>query len=504
MSTHIKLFDTTLRDGEQSPGAAMTVEQKVEMALALERLGVDHIESGFPISSQTQFEATRFIAETLKKSTVVALARLKESDIDSAYETLRTAKNRMLHVFIATSPIHREYKLQTSKEELIRNIADKLAYARKYFDRIEFSAEDASRTERSFLIDVIRTAIREGATTINIPDTVGYAVPWEFGDLIKFIRENVQEFEKKKVDLSVHCHNDLGLATSNSLTAIQNGATQVEVTMNGIGERAGNCSLEELVMTLKVRSDLFDYHTSIDSKLLYPTSKLLQYITGFLIAKNKPIFGDNVFSHESGIHQDGVLKNPATYEIMNPSDIGRSTETLIMGRHSGKHSFKSKLEQYAISLTEEQFENAFTKFMQVADTKNEVYDEDIFNIVASLLGSFPLGYRLSYFHVYTGNTLLPTATVRITNGGKEYVSAATGDGPIDALFQAIDSALGLSPILREYLVNAIASGKDAQGQVKVIIELDGEQFVGRGTSTDITEASALAYINAINRNLFRK
>lgn len=504
MSTHIKLLDTTLRDGEQSPGAAMTVEQKVEMALTLERLGVDLIESGFPISSTAQFEATRCIAEALKNSTVVALARLKESDIDSAYETLRTAKNKMLHVFIATSPLHREYKLQTSKEELIRNIADKLAYARKYFDRIEFSPEDASRTERSYLIDVIRTAIREGATTINIPDTVGYAVPGEFGDLIKFIRENVPEFDKKKVDLSVHCHNDLGLAVSNSLAAILNGATQVEVTMNGIGERAGNCSLEELVMALKVRSDLFDFHTSVDSKLLYPTSKLLQYITGFVIAKNKPILGDNVFSHESGIHQDGVLKNPATYEIMNPSDVGRSSETLIMGRHSGKHSFKSKLEQYGISLTEEQFEKAFIKFMQIADTKKEVYDEDIFNIVASLLGSFPQGYRLSYFHVYTGNTLLPAATVRIINGEKEYVAAATGDGPIDALFQAIDSALGLSPKLREYLVNAIASGKDAQGQVKVIIELDGEQFVGRGTSTDITEASALAYINAINRNHFRK
>jgi len=504
VSVRIKLFDTTLRDGEQSPGAAMTVEQKVEMAMALERLGIDHIEAGFPVSSPAQFEATRRIADTLKDATVVALARLVESDIDSAFEALSESRNKMLHVFIATSPVHREYKLKTGKEELLETISEKLTYARKYFERIEFSPEDASRTERSFLIDVIRTAIGAGATTVNIPDTVGFAIPTEFGDLIAFLRENIPEFKARSVDLSVHCHNDLGLAVSNSLAAIQNGANQVEVTVNGIGERAGNCSLEELVMALKVRSDIFACRTGVNPRLLYPTSKLLQYITGFVIAKNKPIFGDNVFSHESGIHQDGVLKNPATYEIMDPEEIGRTTETLIMGRHSGKHSFRKKLQQYGISLPKDQFERAFSKFMHIADAKKEVFDEDIFNIIASILGSYPQGYQLNYFHVYTGNTLLPTAAVKIKNSKKEYVSSATGDGPIDALFRAIDSALGLRPKLREYMVNAIASGKDAQGQVKVTMELDGKQFVGRGTSTDITEASALAYINALNRHFLEK
>lgn len=504
MAKKIKLLDTTLRDGEQSPGAAMTVDQKVEMALGLERLGVDLIEAGFPVSSPAQFTATRRIGKAVKYSTVVALARLLESDIDSAHQALQDAANRMLHVFIATSPLHREYKLKTSKKELLKNIANKLEYARKYFDKIEFSAEDASRTERPFLIEVIQTALREGATTINIPDTVGYAIPDEFGDLIRFIREEVPEFDAHGVDLSVHCHNDLGLAVSNSLAAIQSGATQVEVTMNGIGERAGNCSLEELVMALRVRADWLDFDTGIDYKLLYPTSQLLQYTTGLIIAKNKPIVGDNVFSHESGIHQDGVLKNRATYEIMNPDDIGRTSDTLIMGRHSGKHSFQKKLQQYGILVTKEQFENAFKKFIHIADAKKEVYDEDIFNIIASLLGSFPKGYQLAYFHVYTGNQLLPSAAVKILNGNKEYTAAATGDGPIDALFQAIDTALGLVPKLKEYLVHAIATGKDAQGQVKVILEIEGKQFVGRGTSTDIAEASALAYINAINRNYFQK
>ena len=503
MNRRIKIFDTTLRDGEQSPGAAMTVDQKVEMALALERLGVDIIEAGFPVSSPAQFEATRRIASQAKKTTVVGLARLLVSDIDSALRALEPAEHGMLHVFIATSPLHREQKLRIGKKDLIVNIAEKLKHARKYFEKIEFSAEDASRTERTFLVEVIKAAIGEGATVINIPDTVGYAVPSEFGDLIGFIRDRIPEFEKDGIELSVHCHNDLGLAVANSLAAVQKGATQVEVTMNGIGERAGNCSLEELVMALQVRRDMFDYRNGIRTGLLYPTSKLLQSITGLIIAKNKPIFGENVFSHESGIHQDGVIKNKATYEIMNPKDIGRKTETLIMGRHSGKHSLRQKLRQYGIALTDDQFEKAYCRFTEIADSKKEVYDEDLFSIVASLLGSYPKGYQLSYFHVYTGNTLLPSAAVKILNGGKECIASATGDGPIDALFVAVDTALGINPKLEEYLVHAIAAGKNAQGQVKVILNIGGEQYVGRGTSTDITEASLLAYINAINRHYFQ-
>lgn len=504
MSNRIKIFDTTLRDGEQSPGAAMTVEQKVKMASILDRLRVDRIEAGFPISSPVQLEGVKKIGEIVKHSTVVALARCKEEDIDAAYRALRNVDNRMLHIFIATSPLHRDFKLKISKREILQTIVDTLKYGRKYFDLIEFSAEDASRTEPEYLLEVIKTAIKNGAKSINIPDTVGYSIPSEFGNLIGFIRKNIPEFNDKKIDLSVHCHNDLGLAVANSVSAIQQGATQVEVTLNGIGERAGNCSLEELVMTLKVRNEILRSETGIKTELLYTASKLLQNITGLIIARNKPIFGENVFSHESGIHQDGMLKNRETYEIMKPNNIGRSTETLIMGRHSGKHSFIDKLQQYGINLTSDQFNNAFKKFTHIADVKKEVYDEDIFSIVASILGKFSEGYQLEYFHIYSGNTLIPSATVKIKKDKKEYIAAEAGDGPVDALFRAIDSALGITPRLKEYMIHAIGSGKDAQGQVKLIVEIEGAEFVGKGSSTDIIEASALAYLNAINRNLFRK
>ena len=503
MSNRIKIFDTTLRDGEQSPGASMTVAQKIKMSIALEKLGVDRIEAGFPVSSPVQFEGVKKIGGAIENSTTVALARCAETDIDAAVQALKDAKNKMLHVFIATSPIHRDHKLKMNQKEILDNISDKLTCAKKYFDKIEFSAEDATRTEPEFLYSVIRTAINYGAVSINIPDTVGYSIPGEFGELIKNIRKNVPEFEENDIDLSVHCHNDLGLAVSNSISAIQNGATQVEVTMNGIGERAGNCSLEELVMALDVRNDILSYSTGIKKELLYPTSKLLQNITGLVIARNKPILGDNAFSHEAGIHQDGMLKNRETYEIMKPSMIGRSDETLVMGRHSGKHSFKEKLDQYNIFLEKDQFDKAFKKFTSVADLKKEVYDEDIFNIVASILGKFSEGYQLDYFHIYSGNSILPSATVRIKYRGKSFVSSETGDGPVDALFRAIDTAIDLKPKLRDYLVHAIGSGKDAQGQVKLMIRIDGIDFVGKGTSTDILEASALAYLNAINRKLFR-
>jgi 2-isopropylmalate synthase len=493
MNQRLKIFDTTLRDGEQSPGASMTVEQKVKMAIALERLGVDRI----------QFDSVKQIGKTIKKATVVALARCTAKDINAAHRALKECKNKMIHVFIATSPIHRKHKLKMSKDEILLHIIDQLSHARKYFNQIEFSAEDATRTEPEFLFEVIRTAITNGATSINIPDTVGYAIPQEFGELIQKIIMNVSEFEKKNIDLSVHCHNDLGLAVSNSISAIQNGATQVEVTMNGIGERAGNCSLEELVMALEVRKDRLAYSTGIETERLYPTSRLLQHITGLIIARNKPIFGDNAFSHEAGIHQDGVLKNRNTYEIMKPSKIGRSEETLVLGRHSGKHSFRNKLNQYHISLTPDQFDRAFQQFIRIADLKKEVYDEDLFNLVASILGTFSEGYRLDYFHVYSGNKLLPSATIRIKYKGKSHISSETGDGPVDALFRAIDSATGIKPKLKDYQVHAIGSGKDAQGQVKLMIDINGNEYVGKGTSTDILEASALAYLNAINRDLFR-
>jgi 2-isopropylmalate synthase len=497
----IVIFDTTLRDGEQSPGASMSVEQKVKMAAALEQLGVNRIEAGFPVSSPVQFEAVKRIGASLKKAAAVALARCVQKDIDAARDSLENVPNKMLHLFIATSPLHREHKLKLSKKQILETIAHHLTYARQFFHQIEFSAEDASRTEPEFLFEVIRTAIRHGARTINIPDTVGYAVPQEFSRLIESINGKVPEIED--VTLSVHCHNDLGLAVANSIAAVLSGAGQVEVTLNGIGERAGNCSLEELVMAINVRGDFLNFDTGIDTRLLYPTSRLLQTFTGLIIPRNKPVFGDNAFAHESGIHQHGVIKHSETYEIMKPEHIGRAPETLVMGRHSGKHSFKEKLEQYGIQLNGEQFENAFQKFTGVADKKKEVYDEDIFDIVAGILGRFSSGFRMTYFHAYTGNDTIPTATVKIRGGSEEYVASDTGDGPVDALFRSIDSAIGIRTRLKEYVIQAIGAGKDAQGQVKITVEIDGEEFLGRGTSTDILEASGLAHINAVNRFMLR-
>jgi len=497
----IIIFDTTLRDGEQSPGASMSFEHKVKMALALERLGVDVIEAGFPVSSPGQFEAVRIIGEKVKKVKIAGLARCVREDVDAVYEALKNNQNRVLHLFIATSPLHREYKLKKSKKEILISIAEILEYARKYFDYIEFSPEDATRTEIDFLAEVVTTAIENGATTVNIPDTVGYAIPDEFGRLVKTLINRVPEL--KNSVLSVHCHNDLGLAVANSIAAIRSGATQVEVTVNGIGERAGNCALEELVMALAVRRDIMSCETGIKTELLYPTSKLLQHITGLIIPRNKPVFGDNVFSHESGIHQHGIINKRETYEIMKPESIGRTVETLVMGRHSGRHAFLNKLKQYGISLEEGQLEKAFAKFVEIADKKKEVYDEDILSIVSSILGKGADGYHLDFFYVYTGKSIIPSATVKIRKKGKEFVSASTGDGPIEALFQAIDSAIKLTPRLKEYIIQAIGRGKDAQGQVNLILEIEGKSYFGRGVSTDIVEASAVAYINAINRFYFK-
>jgi len=503
MSKKIKIFDTTLRDGEQSPGASMSIEQKIEIAYALENLGVDRIEAGFPISSPVQFEAVNKIGKITKNATIVGLARCIKKDIDAVNEALDNAKNKMIHIFIATSPLHRDFKLKKSKKQILQSIIDSIGYAKKFFKHIEFSAEDGSRTELDFILEVVRTAIAAGATTVNIPDTVGYAIPSEFGYFIGQITKNVPELKEKNINLSVHCHNDLGLAVANSIEAVKNGATQVEVTLNGIGERAGNCPLEELIMTFNVRKDLLDFETGINTELLYPSSKLLQSVTGLIIPRNKPIFGENVFSHESGIHQDGVLKHRETYEIMKPSSIGRSNDTIVMGRHSGMHAFKNKLKSYNVKLSEEQLQEAFKLFTKIADKKKEVYDEDIFDIVSRVLGRFKKGFEIKYFHSYTGNTILPSATVKLIKGTKEFVSTAAGDGPVDAVFQAIDSAIKIKCKLIEYVIQAVGNGKNALGQVKLVLRIDGDNYVGKGSSTDIVEASAYAYLNAINRSIFR-
>lgn len=501
---NIRIFDTTLRDGEQSPGASMTEAQKLEIAEALDRMGVDVIEAGFPVSSPVQFEAVKKIGQVVKNARVVGLARCTKIDIDAVKESLKDCPKKGIHVFLATSPLHMKYKLKKSKEEVKAIMVEHLDYAKQFFDEIEFSPEDASRTEDDFLIEVIQLAIDHGATTINFPDTVGYSMPEEIGQTIKRVVDNVPKIASGEVILSVHCHNDLGLACANSLAAVKNGAGQVEVTLNGIGERAGNCSMEELVMSMKVRQDIFQTETNIVTEMLYPTSKLLQNITGLMIARNKPIFGDNAFAHESGIHQHGVLAHAETYEIMKPESIGRGRESLAMGRHSGKHALKDKLKGFNVSLNDEQFNEVFERFTEVADKKKEVYDDDILLIIATVLNKIASGYRMEYFHVYTGDTILPTATVKLKNEEEELVASETGDGPVDALFNAIDSCIGFTGDLEDYTIQAVGHGQDAQGHVKLTANFEGISVIGKGSSTDVVKASALAYLNAVNQFLVQK
>ncbi len=499
MARKITIFDTTLRDGEQSPGASMTVEQKVEMAVALDRLGVDRIEAGFPVSSPVQFDAVKRIGAAVKNATVVGLARCKKTDIDAVRDSLAGCRNKMVHVFIATSPLHMKHKLRMSEEQVLASITEHVGYAREAgFELIEFSPEDASRSEWDFMVKALKTAVAAGANTLNIPDTVGYAMPDEYGERMARLKKEIPELGDT-VLLSTHCHNDLGVAAANSLAAIRAGADQVEVTLNGIGERAGNAALEEVVMALRVRNDIWNVETNIKTEFLYPTSKLLQNITGLITPRNKPIFGDNVFSHESGIHQDGVLKHRETYEIMDPVLIGRNRESLVMGRHSGKHALREKLEHYNIVLQPEQMDQLYEKFIAVADKKKEVYDEDLFNLVSGVLGDLPSGWHLELFQTWTGNKVIPSATVILSKGEQTAMGTQAGDGPIDAVFKSIDECTGMNGKLTEYVIQAVGSGKDAQGQVKLQVNFNGIVADGKASSTDIIEASALAYVNALNR-----
>jgi len=499
MARKITIFDTTLRDGEQSPGASMIVEQKLEIAEALDRLGVDRIEAGFPVSSPVQFEAVQKIGKAVKNSMVAGLARCRKMDIDAVRDALADCPKKMIHLFIATSPLHMRHKLQMNEDEVIASIKEHIIYAREQgFEEIEFSPEDASRSEWNFLLRALKAAVSAGATTLNIPDTVGYAMPDEYGERMANIRKSISELERG-VKLSAHCHNDLGVALANSLAAVKAGADQVEVTLNGIGERAGNAALEELVMALRVRKDIWNVETNVRTELLYPTSRLLQNITGLLIPRNKPVLGENVFSHESGIHQHGVLKHRETYEIMDPAHIGRSTQTLVMGRHSGKHALMEKLEQYNIVLHGEQMDIFYRKFIAIADKKKEVFDEDLFALVSSVLGEFPSGWRLETFQTWTGNRVIPSATVQIRKGEEVKLGTQAGDGPIDAVFKSIDECSGANGRLIEFVIQAVGGGKDAQGQVKLQVDFGGIVTDGKALSTDIIEASALAYINSLNR-----
>jgi len=493
----IAIFDTTLRDGEQSPGASMSVEQKFEIAVQLARLGVDVIEAGFPISSPHQLEGCRLISRQVRGTAIAALARAVEKDIDCAADALKEAEHPRIHIFLATSPVHMEFKLRKTPDEVVEMAVWAVRYARNKVAEVEFSPEDATRSEIPFLCRVIEKVIDAGARIINVPDTVGYTMPSEFTTFLRAIIEGTPNMDKAV--LSVHCHNDLGMAVANSVAAVRAGARQVEVTVNGIGERAGNACLEEFVMALSVRADVLPYTTGINTRQIWNTSRLLSNTIGFPIPRNKPVIGENAFAHESGIHQDGMLKKRETYEIMTPESVGRDASQLVLGRHSGLHGFKSRLSDLGLSLSEDEAKKAYTRFLEIADRKKEVYDDDLYVIVSDQLGRETETFGLAYFNIQSGNVAVPTATVRISEGSELHEEAATGDGPVDAIFNAIDRALGVETKLLEYIVQAVTPGKQAIGEVSVSLEIDARKFVGRGASTDILEASAKAYVNALNR-----
>ena len=497
----IIIFDTTLRDGEQSPGVGFTTKEKLEIAKQLEKLRVDVIEAGFPASSSGDFEAVREVSREVKNPVITALARAVPSDIKKAGEALREARKGRIHVFIATSPIHMKYKLKKTPAEVLRLAQEGVRMAKEYASEVEFSPEDASRSDPAFLYEVISAAIEEGAGIINIPDTVGYSVPEEFRALIQGIMKNVPDMEK--IILSVHCHNDLGMATANSLSAIKGGARQIECTINGIGERAGNASLEEIVMALKTRQDFFEFSTNVNTSEIYRTSRLVSRLTGMPVQPNKAIVGRNAFRHAAGIHQDGVLKETTTYEIMTPSSIGLEEGELVLGKLSGRHALKERLKRLGFRLTDSQFEAVFKTFKELADKKKEVFDEDLIFIVEEQTFHIPEVYSLEYIHTVSGNQILPTATVRIRKKDEVFQEAACGDGPIDAAYKAIDRVTGLKANLLDYSIRSVTGGKDALGEVMVKIETEDGIVTGRGVSTDIIEASAKAYINAINRLIYR-
>lgn len=493
------VFDTTLRDGEQAPGASLNEKEKLDIAFALDKLGVDVIEAGFPISSPGDFAAVKLIAKEVKRPAICALARAIPKDIDAAFSAVKPAQHPRIHVFLATSKIHMRYKLKKAEGEILRLAANAVKYARNMCDDIEFSPEDASRTEREFLYRVIEAVITAGAKIVNIPDTVGYAEPYEFGSLIRSIKENVSNAHKAVI--SVHCHNDLGLAVANSLSAVKNGARQVECTINGIGERAGNASLEEIVMGLKVRQDSFGgVKTSIRTEEIYNTSRLVSKLTGFAIAPNKAIVGFNAFRHEAGIHQDGVLKKRSTYEIIRAEDVGFKVEGLVLGKHSGRHAFKERLKNLGYKLREKEIDEVFSEFKLLADKKKEVFDDDLMSLVQEKIeGSVPSVWRLDTFTVTSGNRVRPTAKIKLILKGKAFEAEASGDGPVDACYKAIEKITRHTYRLLDYSIRSVTRGEDALGEVNVRLDMDGKEISGRSSSTDIVEASIKAYIQALNK-----
>jgi len=492
----IVIFDTTLRDGEQSPGCSMNLDEKVRLAKQLAKLKVDVIEAGFPIASPGDFNAVYEIARQVKGPTICALARAKRKDIKQCADAVAPASKKRIHTFISSSDIHLKYQLKKEKGEVLREAAKAVEYSRSLCDDVEFSAMDATRSDWNYLREMFQIAIDNGASTINIPDTVGYVLPNEYYDLITFLKNNLKGLDK--VRMSVHCHNDLGLAVANSLSAIQAGATQVECTINGIGERAGNCSMEEVVMSLYVRQDLLKYETKIQKSQIYPASKLLTSITGINVQPNKAIVGENAFAHESGIHQDGVLKNKLTYEIMSPQTIGISSSRLVMGKHSGRHAFRNKLKQLGYPLSGDEFQKIFNEFIKLADLKKEVFDDDIISLVDSRIHENQK-FELDTIQASSGNFAIPSATVSIKVDGEIKKTAAFGDGPVDASFRAIRKLTGFKGKLLKFSINSITGGADAQGGVLVTIKDKGKTVRAHGSDTDIIVASAQAFLSSINK-----
>ncbi|MFD0828326.1 2-isopropylmalate synthase [Neobacillus sp. M.A.Huq-85] len=502
---HVNIFDTTLRDGEQSPGVNLNQLEKLEIARQLERFGVDIMEAGFPASSQGDFEAVRAIARTIKTSSVTGLARAMKSDIDIAWDALKDAAEPRLHVFIATSPIHMQYKLMKTPDQVVQTAVEMVSYAKKRFPHIEWSAEDASRSDLDFLVRIITNVIDAGATVINLPDTVGYTTPEEYGRMFRYIRENVPNIHKAA--LSCHCHDDLGMAVANSLAAIENGVTQVEGTINGIGERAGNAALEEIGVALNIRGDKYPYTTNLVLKEIKRTSDLVSRFTGMKVPPNKAVVGKNAFAHESGIHQDGVLKNAQTYEIITPELVGVGSNDLVLGKHSGRHAFKDKIEQMGFELSHEKLNEAFQSFKQLTDKKKEVTDEDLYTILLDIqTASIDVKkYELVAFQVQSGSGNLPTATVALTTpDGNRVETARTGSGSVEALYNTLEALIEEKIHLTDFNLSSVGKGRDALAEVHVKMTVNGTPVSGRGSAQDVLEAAGKAFLNAVNRVFFNQ
>lgn len=497
MASKVFIFDTTLRDGEQAPGIHLNVKEKLEIASQLAKLNIDVIEAGFPISSPSDFEGVKEISKIIKDRSIAALARANFKDIDAAGEALKKAASPVIHTFISSSDIHLKYQLNKTREEVLEIAEQSVKRCKKYTDQIEFSAMDATRSDKEYLARMYEIAIKSGATVLNVPDTVGYALPLEYSELISYLMNNVRGIEN--VIVSVHCHNDLGLAVANSILSLNCGARQIECSINGIGERAGNAALEEVALILDTRKNDLDFYTDINIKEIAKTSSLVSSLTGYLIAPNKAIIGKNAFAHEAGIHQDGMLKDRSTYEILKPEDIGLSASKLILGKHSGRHAFVKRLEDLGFILNETEIEKSFERFKLLAERKGAISDKDLKAIVQNEIRETSEYFKLNYYNIFSGTNVKATSTVGIEINGKLFESSYNGDGPVDASFKAIDQITKIKAKLIEYVIEAVTEGKDAIGSVKIIASANGVEVMGRGISTDIIEASIKAYVDAMNR-----